>query len=453
MGSGLRSGLTVMLLASALVVIGGMKPVALSVAAAQVTTPTDADTGALRPISDPSVDPAGTLQDAMTFAAANDATAGPFALSVDQRPGHLESQDGNVQVQDFIATFTYLTPPAEPAGDVSIGIDFWSQQEGGEVASYVLYLLIRGWSVHWALGQIPRHSDSIWMQRGALPAGSVDLTPGAQNELTVVVSHGYAMLTGNTGQLATTIQIPGTPQTGDVFLDLGFQADDPQTAETLPMAAQNFRVWDLTAAQVPAHDETAGGEVAPTAGTAATTMSHSMLDLIFAHERAAALTQPPLDGPIAGEMRQTYSNPLDAIYSANRVQNFYATATFVNPADMSKPSDIGIAFRDRSGNKGFRFVLASNGFWWLTYGNSSTALDGGNVWNVDAAPGASNTIELIASGTTGLVAVNGVALAQLDLSSNMLGDKIFLFTGEYNEERVEGRTVLVQNFEIYPLPT
>jgi hypothetical protein len=132
------------------------------------------------------------------------------------------------------------------------------------------------------------------------------------------------------------------------------------------------------------------------------------------------------------------------------IPNVYATATFGNPTDMSANWDVGIGFRDLNNDTEFRFVVRSDGAWAVTIGSGQPIVEG-RITNFNAAPGGTNTLEIVAKGTTGMIAVNGLVLQQFDLSANMNAGDVYIASGMYGSSSIDGRAIPYQNFAVYQL--
>lgn len=114
-------------------------------------------------------------------------------------------------------------------------------------------------------------------------------------------------------------------------------------------------------------------------------------------------------------------------------------------------SDFGCGFRAaRSTETGFRFVIRSNGAWYLLP-SGQEPIDSGTTASYDQLPGAANTIELLARGKSAIVVINGVVLKQLDLSSITIPGGIYLGTGFFNGDTIPGRQALYTDWWVYPI--
>lgn len=443
--------------------------------AGSTTTSGSTETGTL---TDPRVDPNGTLSDALVISLLGTPAAGPSQASDTLTSPDFKYLSSGVNLADFYATMLYTAPSAPVAGSWSYGFAFWDDGQGN---SYDVFIQAKNGAAKWGFGQQTAAGYNI-LQSGDLAAGAVDFTPGAQNYIGLVVANGVAVLTGNDLELATTIDT-GATGSGDVSAEVGFLADDGAATTTLPVSLSGFSVYDLSPAAVaavfgaeattPVTEPTqAGGfptaipaqptqapalptqvPVQPTqAGVVPTTASAAgdpMLTQIFNQERTAAMASAPIFTSASGTLQQSTTG-FGFAPAGVSVTDFYATATFVNPTDLSTRSDVGIGFRDLNTNTEFRFVVRTDGAWALAVATDAPLVQG-TVTNFDATPGASNTLEIIARGATGILVLNGVVIQQVDLSGNLNAGDVYVASGMYASDTVDGRQVPYSNFQVYSL--
>jgi hypothetical protein len=198
------------------------------------------------PITDPRVDPQGTLDDALWVAITEDPFANQLAGSADLG-NEFRNLPANVALSDFYAEMYFTTPPQYPVGAWAVGFGFWSDAAGN---FYDLYMQVENGSATWNLGQGTAGGGYQVLQSGSLPAGALDLTPGAVNNLTFMVYQGVAILSGNDYGLDAVIELPSAPTTGDVFVEVGFTPVNPAEPATLPMNVSDFSVWDISGGMV-----------------------------------------------------------------------------------------------------------------------------------------------------------------------------------------------------------
>lgn len=439
---------------------------------AQPTTAAGTTSGATG-LTDPRVDPDGTLTDALLVSLLSNPAGGPLQAQDSLAASDFKYLTSRVNLSEFFAYMNYVTPPATPAGSWSMGFAFWADGQG---SFYDVFIQAKNGAGKWALGQSTPSGYQV-IQQGDLAPGAIDFTPGAENTIGLVVAKGFAVLSGNDLSVAAAIDLAGMAGVGDVLAEVGFLADDPNTVETLPVSLSGFRVWDLSPAAVSAvlaFEETPAPvaptqpPVAPTVAmpptqpplqptqaplqpTAATGSSgDAALTQLLNQARLTAMMSGPVASLPAGTLQQQAAG-FGFVTAGVALANVYATATFVNPADMSMRSDVGIAVRDLNNDTEFRFVVRSDGVWAVAIGTGAPIAQG-NATNFDATPGASNTLEIVAYGTSGLVALNGVVLQKIDLSTNLNAGDVYIASGMYASDVVEGRQVGYSNFTVYQLP-
>jgi hypothetical protein len=193
-------------------------------------------------ITDPRIDPAGTLHDALWLPMTVDPSANQLAGTVDLGSEFL-NMPANVQLQDVFAELYFVTPPQQPVGAWAVGFGFWADTAGN---FYDMYVQVENGSASWYLGQGTAGGGYQTLQSGALPFGAIDLTPGAENALSLVVYQGVAILGGNDYEVGAVVEVPTLPLTGDVFAEVGFAAANPAETVLLPMSVSDFSVWDMS---------------------------------------------------------------------------------------------------------------------------------------------------------------------------------------------------------------
>ncbi len=404
-------------------------------------------------LTDPRLDPNGALRDARAYALATDPVAGRLRTEFHLGPADLKLLAGGVTLSDFYARTTYFTPNNQPAGAWTIGIAFWAQSESGY---YDFLIRVSNGAATWSFDQQSAGGMQI-IQQGDLGPGAVDLTPGALNSIAVVVAHGAVILSGNDLAVAASVDLGDAVGTEDVMAQTGFLADDPDTSNTLRLIISDFSVWDLSpmlsgdvtgAAETPSTAQPTQAPVPPAAGDVAS--RNLKFQETFDQLRSAAMVARPVASLPPGALQQQ-SSGISFEPAGVTLMNVYVTATFANPADLSTRSDIALGFRDMNDDTEFRFVVASDGGWGWSIGTGAPIAQG-VVTNFDATPGASNTIEVIAQGATGLLAIDGVVVQQVDLSANLNAGDVYVASGMYDTYTVDGRQVPYSGFAVYQLP-
>ncbi len=431
----------------------------------QPTTGSTGTTGdvPIVPFTDPAVDPSATLDDAFFMSFAQDPVYESNGADGDLTSGSPQFLTAGVNLPSFYAELNYLTPPVDPAGMWTFGFCFWGDANGD---CYDFFVSSDGSLMIWGLGVWSPGGYEI-VQSGELPAGAIDLTPGAENEMTIAVYQGIAMLSTNTYELDTSLAVPGQPFGGDIAATVGYIAATETDTRTLPVSITYVGIWDMSSGVYPdifAATETPAAQppdqpttqaqptqagVQPTV-PAATGGVDPVLTQAFDTLRTAAVATAPLFTSSSGVLTQA-TDGFSVVQGGLSVSNFYATATFTNPTDMATRTDMGIGFRDILDNQEYRFILQSDGAWGIAIGAGSPFVQG-TVANFNAAPGASNTIEVIAQDATGVIAVNGVVVQQIDLSGNLNAGEVYIASGMLVPNVVGGRQVPYSNFSVYALP-
>lgn len=120
----------------------------------------------------------------------------------------------------------------------------------------------------------------------------------------------------------------------------------------------------------------------------------------------------PQDGDLAANSAASVSSPIALAHVS--VQDFAVHAEFDPPTDEGAIWSVGIHFR-LGQEPHFRFYISSSNRWWLLNGAGREIISG-ELDKAHADPEGTPTIDLVAVGNTGYVAVNGVFLSKLDLS-------------------------------------
>jgi hypothetical protein len=139
-------------------------------------------------------------------------------------------------------------------------------------------------------------------------------------------------------------------------------------------------------------------------------------------------------------------------WSANvNVADVYVSATFQTPSDGSLGWDVGLGIRQGADSSGVRLILEADGDWYLAFGLDPVS-DAGSAGSLNVQPGASNTIELVAQGATGYLAINGVFAGTLDLSPVLQSGDVLAGTGFFPNSTVTGRLIGFSGFQVWELP-
>lgn len=232
--------------------------------------------GAAQSFSVPPFDvEAAYVQSALT-AVLTPATAGLTGGSVDLAQNTAASVPFGVQLEEFYAELTFVTPQLATSGLWLYGFCFWVDAAGNCTDVFVQS---DGASANWGLGSFPATGAYTLLDSGAVPAGAIDLTPGAENVIALVIYQGSAVLAVN-GEVAASFHLTSQPAAGDLVERVEFSSDDPN-AQLLTMTTHDVAVWDLSGVDLMVEFE----EDAPAEGSE-TPDASSVID------RDCRLTQP-----------------------------------------------------------------------------------------------------------------------------------------------------------------
>jgi hypothetical protein len=170
----------------------------------------------------------------------------------------------------------------------------------------------------------------------------------------------------------------------------------------------------------------------------------------FEELREQALAGESLYGPVSGDLVEGVG-VIQGIYPEIVTANSYVRATFTNPDDLGTPYDIGFGIRHVEGNNQLRLVISTNDEWFLGIGDGA-AYQVGKAHGFQSEPGEQNTVEIVADGNTGYLAINGTLVAILDLSPSSAAGDVWVAAGLNVPDIVTGRTSVVTDFQIWALP-
>lgn len=157
---------------------------------------------------------------------------------------------------------------------------------------------------------------------------------------------------------------------------------------------------------------------------------------------------PHLAGPFAGQI--TLQSGLRSAARADvAVTDFSAAVSVTNPTEQTEtPWNIGFAFHGTP-DVARVITVSSDGVW--SYQDPSTGTVGaGPLDTFEAAPGATNTLDLVVEGTTALLGVNGELATRIDLPPPTAADVVLVSGGAQ-----EGPIITYAGFEVWegPFPT
>ncbi len=189
-------------------------------------------------------------------------------------------------------------------------------------------------------------------------------------------------------------------------------------------------------------------EVAPATGSDRYVSSQDVAR--FEELRGQALAGNAIFGPVSGDLVEGVG-VIQGIFPEIVTTNFYARATFTNPQDLSVPYEVGFGIRHVEGNNQLRLTITTDDVWMLAVGDQP-AYQTDKAHGFQSEPGEQNTIELVADGETGYLAINGTVVAVLDLSPSLAAGDVWVAAGLNAPGIVDGRTSTVSDFQIWGLP-
>jgi hypothetical protein len=161
---------------------------------------------------------------------------------------------------------------------------------------------------------------------------------------------------------------------------------------------------------------------------------------------------PVIAGPYEFDLVQTPG--ILTVYRAGvDVADFIAHAEFTNPPqDDGVPWDFGFQFQTAGTNEDHRVFIVSTGTWNFAIGPDAPYQTAAAP-SFNPEPGATNTLDLIVTGTDATLGINGdfvgtVLLPELELTS---GD-VYASTGFFSDLIVPNRTIGLRDFTISAPP-
>lgn len=172
----------------------------------------------------------------------------------------------------------------------------------------------------------------------------------------------------------------------------------------------------------------------------------------FADLLAEAEAEAPDIGPATGELveRADGTTGLGGALIPDAA-DFLAVMTLVNPADTAPPWTAGFAFRYApDGPQAEQILLAATGHIIVQHINAAPEIVG-QATNIDARPGARNTLELLAYGDLALIGVNGVPVTSASLAGTEMNSLagVGLVSGVYPDDRAPGRAIGYEHFRVW----
>lgn len=175
--------------------------------------------------------------------------------------------------------------------------------------------------------------------------------------------------------------------------------------------------------------------------------SSEFFDEVVNGEISAPLLAGPYDYPLQQE-----AGVLTVFRAGLNVADFVAHAAFTNPTDTSGAGwDYGFQFRTTGNNDDLRIFVASDGTWNFSIGTDppdQTVV----APNLDTAPGATNTLDLIVQGFTAIFGINGEYMGTIALPDLLPSGDVYASTGFFGNFAVPGRIIQLNDFTVYGVP-
>ena len=170
----------------------------------------------------------------------------------------------------------------------------------------------------------------------------------------------------------------------------------------------------------------------------------------FAGVPSVSLVYGPESGELIVNDKNVAKSPETVLYA-----DFVLEVTFINPYTTSTGYwDVGVLFRDLGANDEYRLIISSEKEWELnnhTGSSDGNKIASGTVPNLDTSEGGSNRLLLVCNGSRGVFYLNGIAIAELDLSARTEGGDIYAGTGFFNKG-IAGATVTYERLKIWSIP-
>ncbi len=385
-------------------------------------------------------DDAAYLADIIGARDAEPPLSGPLSGSLVQQAAFASVESAGVSVADFSARVVFQNPDDDSA-PWDVGFDFG---RNGDASQRVM---VDSTGV-WRYSPYPDGaSDS-----GSAP--SLDAAPGGVNTLDLVVD-GETGILGVNGEYVTTIALPPVVDS-DVFITSGVYGSTTVDGREIPF--EDFAVWDLP-------DLSAAAEVSPTPSGEIISLNQTPVaeqtpapsqneppsadDLaMFTYLVEAQAAISPAAGPFTANLKEE-SGPIAVSWANVSLADFHATATFTVPEATSEiPWDIGFMFRNSDAGT-LRVAVDQDGAWFTSAGESAPSSTG-TFTNLDATPGAQNTLDLLVSGDRAVLGINGVFAASIALPAGGTAGDVAAGTGFFTDQQQAERVTRFQDFVVRP---
>ena len=364
----------------------------------------------------------------------------PLSGSLVQQEAFASVEAANVSTTDFTARVVFQNPEDDSA-PWDFGFDFG---RSGDASQRVMVDSTGVW----------RYSPYPDGASDSGPASALDTAPGGINTLDLVVD-GETGILGVNGEYVTSISLPPAVAS-DVFVTSGVYGSTTIDGREIPF--EDFSVWALP-------DPNAVAEVSPTPSGEIISLNQtpeaeqtpgpvqdeppSDDDLaMFAYLIEAQSGISPVAGPFTANLKEEVG-PIAVSWANVDLADFHATATFTAPDKASDvPWDIGFMFRV-SNDGTLRVAVDQDSRWFASVGEAAPA-SSGTLTNLDATPGAENTLDLLVSGDRAVLGVNGTYAASIELPAGGTAGDVAAGAGFFTDQQQAERVTAFRDFMVRP---
>ncbi|MFM9105214.1 MAG: hypothetical protein ACKOWF_00770, partial [Chloroflexota bacterium] len=340
-------------------------------------------------------------------ARANAPAAAGLTGDLDFGPGVMATSESGVAVSDFVASATFVNPWAASERPFDFGFAFRHTATDEH-----LRLII--------------DSGGAWtLQNGleTIDSGSgapVRPDAGASNTLELA-AQGNRGWFGLNGQFVGTLDLSGRALPGDVLAAAGFFTENAAVEGVVRFT--RFTVWPLPAAP---------GVLDPAT---------------FVQWLGEAASGPPAAGPLQGAVEESEGS-VSLSPAGVELADFAARVRWDNPEGPG-PWELGVVFRDQPDGSHYRLTFDQTGRWMFGIGTAEKTASGAAPAMLLGA-GHENTLDLVVSGDTAGFAINGVFVAQLDVSEITAAGDVWFASGFNAAATTPGRETQFRDLEVWP---
>lgn len=310
---------------------------------------------------------------------------------------YIEEYDAGVYLSDFSARTTFENPYASSVGDWDYGFIF---RRTGTDEFHAVVVTNDGWWFHYLRTGSANTTTVAYGRVSGLQTGA-----GGVNEMRIVAAddRGWFFLND---RLVADLDLSGGNAEGDVAAITGY------------------------------HE---GNEIA----------GHSTRFTEF------AVSEPRLLAERSGQLEHEDDGLIKWEELRTNTRDFIASATFTNPYSANAGDwDYGFGFRDTGGENRYHAVLVHSSSNWehfLSEGGNDRGHEASGWAALDTGANGENVLWLLALGGAGLFYVNGVQVAELDLSGHTVSGGIGVATGFYEGNERPGYSTGYDKFSVWAL--